>query len=76
MNIIINVFLLALEVSISPVGYEVDESAGVVQVDVQKSGVFPSPITGTLTATAGTAGRTDFLPSGVDYPSIPMANIS
>ena len=28
-----------------------------VEVIVQKSGVFPNPITGTLTTTAGTAGE-------------------
>ena len=49
-------FLAALEVSISPLGYEVDESAGVVQVTVQKSGIFPTPVTGTITSSAGTAG--------------------
>ena len=49
--------LAAQEVSISPLGYEVDESAGTIQVTVQKSGIFPTPVTGTITASAGTAGR-------------------
>ena len=43
-------------VSVSPETYEVDESAGVVRITVQKSGVFSSPISGTLTTTSGTAG--------------------
>ena len=48
-------YCVALEVSVSPLGYEVDEAAGVVRVTVQKSGVFPFLISGSLTTSSGTA---------------------
>ena len=48
--------LTEVEISISALGYEVDESMGVVRVTVQKSGVFPLIISGSVTTTAGTAG--------------------
>ena len=44
-------------VSISPLGYEVNESAGVVEVAVETSGRFPSAISGTVTTISGTAGE-------------------
>ena len=56
---VLNLSLLVteLEVSISPLGYEVNESEGSVEVTIQKSGAFPTTITGTLTTSPGTAGE-------------------
>ena len=44
-----------VEISISPLAYEVDESAGFVDVIVQKIGGFSQPIFGSLTTVPGTA---------------------
>ena len=45
-----------VDISISPLGYEVDESVGVLRVMIQSSGVVPSPISGNITTSSGTAG--------------------
>lgn len=45
-----------VDISISPLGYEVDESANAVSVTVQKSGTFSLPISGSIITTTGTAG--------------------